>query len=60
MEFVKDNMLINHLDYIRDWDTAYGANNIAWQIIDKIRALPKLMEDKQIELHSMKFNIIFF
>ena len=59
MEFVKDNILINHIDYIRNWDTAYGADNITWQIIDKVRALPKLMENRKIKLHSMKFNIIF-
>ena len=59
MKYIQDRLLVNFVDYISDWDTAYGEDNIVDKIIDWIYRLPKILNDNHNINNINTFNITF-
>ena len=46
MKLIKENVAIYFVEYIEDWDTAEGDDNVVDKIVDYIKTLPKVLSDK--------------
>ena len=46
MKLIKENVATYFVEYIEDWDTAEGDDNVVDKIVDYIKTLPKVLSDK--------------
>lgn len=46
MKLTKEKVTTYFVEYIEDWDTAKGSDNVVDKIVDYIKTLPKVLSDK--------------
>ena len=46
MKLTKEKVTTYFVEYIDDWDTAIGSDNVVDKIVDYIKTLPKVLSDK--------------
>lgn len=46
MKLTKEKVTTYFVEYIDDWDTAVGSDNVVDKIVDYIKTLPKVLSDK--------------
>ena len=46
MKLIKEKVTTYFVEYIEDWDTAVGRDNVVDKVVDYINTLPKVLSDK--------------